>query len=366
MSSVFSFLESDAGEESAPEGAAPLAADPVAASASMSHTSVDFDQVIADLLAALEGYLPDPVSGQPDPGVSLLQVNEKPLALGNLRGMERRSLLSPVVLKGGRLEALVNFRVWGSDESGANTAMSGLQARLLHARDELWNAGILRLKADSSGPAEEDTTAGAWKRGADYRLLYEYHYEDTDEAQSLIARIPVHTDPEERDSLQRETFTVTDEMVRWDQESAPALVLHGPMQVGGLSALAFAAGSLPVGTVRLLRSFTGAGDPPTDYPDAATFLEALSDPEAPERNGQLNFPAYGDFLDAFSTDGAPLPLGDWDEDTVTDNYLPHRWDFPRPILLETSSDWFLVIYRPEEDAPKFDQVAVAYIRANPA
>lgn len=363
MSSIFSSLESDTGEEGAPEGMVSPAASHVV---TMATPSVDFDQIVQDMMAALDGYLPDPVTGLPNPGISLLQLNEKPLSLGNLRGMERRSLLAPVVLKGGRLDALVQFRVWGSDEAEANTAMSTLQARLVHARDELWSAGFLRVRVESSASAEEDTSAGAWKRNADYRLLYEYHYEDTDEAQSLIARIPVHADPEERDSLQRETFTVTDEMIRWDQEAASPLILTGLLRITGLSALVFDAGTTPGGQVRLLRTHTAAGAPPTDYPDAGAFIDAVTDPDSPERNGQFTFATFSDFLDAFSAAGDPLILGDWDENDVADPYQPHQWDFPAPIQLADSSDQLQVLYQPSDTEPKFDQVAVAYIRANPA
>jgi len=362
VSSIFSSFDSDAAEESAADGLTPATSHALA----MAPSLVDFDQIVQDMMAALEGYLPDPATGLPNPVINLLQLNEKPLSLGNLRGMERRSLLAPVVLKGGRLDALVQFRLWGSDEAGANTAMSTLQARLVHARDELWTAGFLRLRAEGSASAEEDTSAGAWKRSADYRLLYEYHYEDTDDAQSLIARIPVHADPEVRDSLQRETFTVTDEMIRWDQESALPLALNGRSQITGLSALVFDAGTPPGGQVRLLRTHTGAGAAPTDYPDAGAFLDAVTDLDSPERNGQFTFATFSDFLAAFSAAGDPLILGDWDENDVADQYQPHQWDFPAPIQLSVSSDRFQLIYQPGDSDPKFDQVAVTYIRANPA
>ena len=239
MSSVFSFLGSESDEEQPSNAsddttpadetitaetastaddtdASDITADPALSlqpaalssplAAVLADSKIDFDQVIADMLAALESYLPPPAGGLPDPSVNILQINEKPLAMGNLRGMERRSLLAPVVLKGGRLDVLVDFRLWGNDEAGANGAIASLQARLLHARDDLWRVGILRLTSMSGAVAEQAGTSGPWRRSAAYRLLYEYHYEDTDEAQSLIARIPVNTDPEEREIIATRNF----------------------------------------------------------------------------------------------------------------------------------------------------------------
>ena len=114
--------------------------------------------------------------------------------------------------------------------------------------------------AEETSPAELADT-GTWRRTADYSLLFEHRFADTDGAQSLIARIPIHTDPEQSFSPDRETTVVTDEMVRWDNESAPSLVIRGSGTVGRLGVLDFQTAMPPSGQVTLTRTFDGATTP---------------------------------------------------------------------------------------------------------
>jgi hypothetical protein len=182
---------------------------------------------------------------------------------------------------------------------------------------------------------------------------------DTDGAESLIARIPIHSDPEVRDSLQRETTVVTDEMIRWDNEAAPSLVARGRFDVGGLSVLTFIPSTAPSGTVTLTRTFDGAVGSPTVYLTLATFLAAVAGPDAPERHGQVTFASLGDFLVAFSAAGDPVTLGDWDLDGVPDSYQPRALALEPAIQLPGVADRLEVTYQ----ATAFDQVAVVYLRA---
>ena len=194
--------------------------------------------------------------------------------------------------------------------------------------------------------AEPSPSLNAWRRTAEYTVLYEFLYTDTDGAQSLIAQIPIHTDPETLDSPQRETAVVTDEMVRWDDESAPTLELRGRLTVSRLSILVF----MP-------------GTPPTVvFPDLAQFVTAITAQESPARNAQVTFATLSDFLVPFTTTGDPIELGDWDEDDTPDNYEPRVLKFPEPILLSDPSDRLQLVYQPSSDNPQFDQVAIVYLR----
>ncbi|MCB9152030.1 MAG: hypothetical protein H6641_25010, partial [Caldilineaceae bacterium] len=83
-----------------------------------------------------------------------------------------------------------------------------------------------------------------------------------------------------------------------------------------------------------------------------------------ERNGQFTFGSLSDFLAAFNSGGDPLILGDWDEDEIPDSYDAHQLHFTPAIPLPAPTDRLYVVYEPGATEPKFDQVAVLYIRGN--
>jgi len=326
----------------------------------MSSGGPSLDQVVTAMLGRLDDYLPPPAPPLPEPSVSVVSMNERAVGLGNRRGTETRGSFAVVALKGIRLDSLVRFQLWAAGPAQAETAMTDLNSRLMADRDAMWGAGFLRLMLEVTPPADYvPAPVDAWRKQADYRVLYEYHYQDTDGAESLIARIPIHSDPEVRDSLQRETTVVTDEMIRWDNEAAPPLVARGRFDVGGLSVLTFIPSTAPSGTVTLTRTFDGAVGSPTVYLTLATFLAAVAGPDAPERHGQVTFASLGDFLAAFSAAGDPVMLGDWDLDGVPDSYQPRALALEPAIQLPGIADRLAVTYQ----ATAFDQVAVVYLRA---
>jgi hypothetical protein len=153
-------------------------------------------------------------------------------------------------------------------------------------------------------------------------VLYEFHYYDAEDAESLITRILIHNDPEEGDSLQRETTVVTDEMVRWDNESAPPLVVRGRLSIERLVILDYLPDPAPTRGVTITRTFNGATGSPTMYPTLDDFLSAASDLTAPDRHARLAYTTLSDFLEDFTDAGETIPLGDWDEDGVADQYQP--------------------------------------------
>jgi hypothetical protein len=241
-----------------------------------------------------------PVSGLPDPAVILISLNDAPVGLGKFIGEEPRGPLSSVERRGGRLEGVVRFVLWGTDAPAVNATVLTLQGALLAATQSLFNRGFLRFNALTSSNPAFDSTLNAWGRTIDYSLLYEYRYPATDAADSLIARIPIHSDPEVLNSLQRETTVVTDQMVRWDNEDSPTLVVRGRFSLGSLAALAFLPGSAPDGTVTLIRTFDGAPGPRTTYPSLTALLAAVGDRNSPERDGQFTFSSLSDFLAVFT------------------------------------------------------------------
>ena len=329
--------------------------------ASIPHGLPSQADILDALRKALDDFLPPQVGTLPPPSVTITSVNEKPTGLGNHVGQERLNQFS-IALKGGRVEAGVRFQLWAGAPNDVDQAIDSLHAALLQARGDLRAEGFLRITADASSMAEPIPSLNAWRRTAEYTVLYEFLYTDTDGAQSLIAQIPIHTDPETLDSPQRETAVVTDEMVRWDDESAPTLELRGRLTVSRLSILVFMPGTPPTGPVRILRTHTDAIDPPVVFPDLAQFVTAITAQESPARNAQVTFATLSDFLVPFTTTGDPIELGDWDEDDTPDNYEPRVLKFPEPILLSDPSDRLQLVYQPSSDDPQFDQVAIVYLR----
>lgn len=311
---------------------------------------------------ALAAYFP------PDPGaglttdLSLVSVIERSVGLGNWRGNDSRAGFAVTALKGGRLEALVRFQATADDAATVDQAIDNLHAALLAATDELWAARFLHLSLQETSLAESIPPA-SWRKTATYRVLYEYHYQDTDGAQSLIVRIPVHTDPEVRHSPQRETSTVTGEIVRWDNEASPPppLVLRKPRSLGGLGLLSFIPGPTPAGRVTITRTVDGAAGPPTTYPTLAAFLTDVAGPTPTAHHAQITVDPFADFLAAFTPTGPPLDLGDWDEDSTPDSYQPALLPFDPPIILPRPGDQLRVTYQRTGEAP-FDQPAVVYLR----
>jgi hypothetical protein len=320
----------------------------------MSNGSPSLDQVVAAMLGRLDDYLPMPSASLPAPSVSVASVRERSVGLGNRRGTETRGSFAVVELKGIRLDALVRFQLWAAGPAEAETAMTILNAQLMTARDPLRAAGVLRLALEAAPPGDFVLAVSAWRKQADYRVLYEYPYMDTDGAESLIARIPVGTDSEFSDST-----TVTDEMVRWDNQSAAALVMRGRLSIRRLSALVFIPGAAPSGTVTLARTFDGAVGPPPIHPDLPTFLAAITDPDHPAREGRVTFASLSAFLAALSAAGSAVTLGDWNEDGLPDNYQSLALTIEPAIKLPSAVDRLEIAY--ENSA--LDQVAVVYLRA---
>src|SRR6266481_2625568 len=139
------------------------------------------DQAVSALLGLMKTYLPGPGQNLPAPTIGLATARARPVGLGDSRGTDVVGTLGVSDLKGIRVDGLVRFELWSADPGQAALATSTLDAKLIADADAL--------------PA-----ANAWRQTSDYRVLYEFHYLDADDAESLIVQIPINVDPEEAES----------------------------------------------------------------------------------------------------------------------------------------------------------------------
>src|SRR5262249_21897511 len=185
-----------------------------------------FDVVAAAVRNLFAGFLdPNPPRGVPKAQVVLVGMTERSAGLGRYTGAETRGSFGVSVIKAVRVEALVRLAVWAADPDQAAKAVTDLTGRLLHGQDALRANGVLRVELVGSSPVERVEAAAAWRTDTDCRVLYEQPYRDADGAESLIAGIPVTSDLGQRGSARTETTVVTDEMARWDNVTAAALVV---------------------------------------------------------------------------------------------------------------------------------------------
>jgi hypothetical protein len=338
------------------------AAMPMEAS-SMSNSAPTLDQVSEAVLEVLKSYLPAGAPPLPLSSVMIASINERSAGLGNRVGEDRRGALTVQVLKSLRVEAVARFQLWASGAGAVEEATRELVARLLADRDELRSVDndgdgredlqILRLALKGIGASEHIPSDGVWRQSAEFSLLAEFPYTDADDAQSLITRIPIGID-----SAFSQSTIVTDEMTRWDDDSAPSLMARGPLSTGRLSALVFIPGAMPSGTVTLLRTFEGSAAAPADHSNLNSFLAAITDPSNPERNGRVVLASVAALLAAFSDAGDPVTLGDWDEDGLTDSYQPKALIIDPPLRLARGERVEISF-----EHANFDQTAVVYLRA---
>jgi hypothetical protein len=314
------------------------------------------------MLEVLREYLPphDESDPLPAPTVSVMSITERALAVGNRRGTERRGLFPVVALKGCRLDAVVRFQLWANERDDVDAAIEELQRRLLADRDGLWADGFLRVGAEGTSPAEHVSPPDSWRKSTDYKVLYEFRYEDTDGAEGIIARIPIHSDLEVRDSLPRETTIVTDEIVRWGEEETPTLEVaataRSGVRVTGLAVLAHLPAGWTGGQVTLVRLDRKSAQPPTDYPTLDELHAAVTHPVHPDRHARVKFDSVADFLAEFEPAGDLIQLGA--TDGTPDEYQPATLAFDPPIRLETSDDLIQISVQDAAFAP-----AVVYLRA---
>ena len=314
------------------------------------------DTAVKAMLDILTPYLPMAAGPLPAPTISVTSLTERTAGLGNYRGNDGRGAFPAVELKGIRVDAVTRFQLWAQDPAQADGKVTALATQLATDADTLWGKGFLKFTLDAVPPAEVIPSLPAWRKHADYRVLFEFAYSETD-ATGLIAQIPIDIDGEKT--------LVTDEMTRWSNEQAPALVVRGPFTAGALSLMLYLPplGPKPTGSVTVTRTFDGAAGPPALHASFATFLTAVGGPAPAERHATFTFLSFNDFVtlpDAIN-DGAEFVMGDgdWNNDALPNTYEPRRIPLGAGIALPHPEDRFEVAYQP----PPLDNTAVMYMRA---
>lgn len=310
----------------------------------MSTTLPTNDPVLDEMLGKLDGFLsplvqpgpPPPQPPPPQPSLSLVSVKERAVGIGNLRGTGMVGPFNVRSLKGVQLDAVVRFQYWAETPEESDTLVTGLQGRLRSAGNELRAAGFLHIEAAGITVAESVAAVNDfWRKSADYRVLYEFQYEDNDDALGLIAKIPVDvvgffTNPME----------ITDDMVRWDNEAAPTLAVRGsghlrPRRFSALTAVAF----LP------------------DSPMAWDGLGVSVKVSVGGVEQEQNFTSVRSFLDAFDELEGTIVLNG---NSYFAGRLPlEAVGFPVTLPFTLKGDDFLTVSYSGE---KFDSDAIFYLR----
>jgi len=376
------------------------------------------------MLNILNNYTVPPIIQPPPPpplppsNVLLASVVERTVGLGSRVGTDLRGPFSVAELKGLRVESVVRFELWAHTPGDVAQAAEDLIAKLLGDQETLRGQGFLRIVLKGVNPSENIFAEDAWRQLVEFDVLFEFPYVDTDDAQSLIAQIPIHVNSEHN-----EDTTVVDQMARWDNEVTPTLSARGPLQVGALTALAFIPAAAPVGSVTITRTFDGASGLPTSFPTLATFITAVAGDNPAARHAEVTFASLVEFLAAISTfkitdkslagmtaDGVsaavvsqlegikdtevagesdflvlveatigpaetatfkdvilkrsavlePIILGDWDLDGIPDEYKSSQFRIDPSIRLTTVNDRLEIAF----EHPELSEVAVVYLRAS--
>jgi hypothetical protein len=382
-------------------------------------------KALAAMLNVLDDYAVPPIIQPPPPpplpasNVLLASVIERTVGLGSRVGTDLRGPFSVAALKGLRVEALVRYELWAHTPADVAQAVEDLISKLLGDRESLRAQGFLRIALKGVNASENIFAEDAWRQLLEFDVLFEFPYVDADEAESLIARIPVDMVGEFNEST-----TVVDEMARWDNESAPTLEVRGRIRLGALTALAFIPAAEPTGTVTITRTFDGATGGPTSHSTLPDFVTAVAGDNPAERHAEITFASLVEFLAAITTfkitdaslaemaaDAAPVPpgvlglleaikdvevageneflllveneigpadttthravilkhsailepivLGDWDLDGVPDEYESAQFRISPSINLSTVSDRLEIAF----EHPELTEVAVVYLRA---
>ena len=309
-----------------------------------------------EMLGLLRSRLSPSPPKLPEPRVSIQNLVERPVGIGNHRGNEIRGPLRFISLGGLRLAGRVRFELWAKTVQEIDDAVLKLQETLARDRDGLRKKGFLRLAPAETAVAEHQPKVKGWRKSTSYDILYEYHYLLDDEAQSLIVKIPIFPGLERRGSPEGEHFLVRGELARWDNEEAPVLEVRGPFRVSALSALTYVPGAMPQGGVTLLRTHDAAAGSPAIFPTLDNFLQATTGDRG-VHHAVVRFSSLDRFLTALDLTADPVILGDWNEDGHADSYDIRSKSFPFTMALPASSDRFEIAYQ----GTALDRVAVLYL-----
>lgn len=310
--------------------------------------------VLSAMMAAFQPMLPAQIAGLPAPSLAMARAELRNAAIGNFIGSAPHGSVAAADLQAGRVKATMRFTLWGYVAFDVDNAVTALTSSVLSRRADLAAQGFLKLSFEGSSPPEETKQPIAWRRFADYDVLYEYRYEDVGGAAGLI--LPVQS----QETATGAAWNVLGDLGRWDDTDAPTLSIRGPAILTELGVLTYLSDPVhpPTGGVTITRSFDGA-PPPTNAGTFAAFLANVTAASAPARNQFVSFANLSDLLAQLTPDGAPIAMGDRDNDGLTDSYVPTHIVFPAPLVLTSVTDRFDISY----SQTKLDQTGVLYLRA---
>jgi hypothetical protein len=305
--------------------------------------------VMAAMMGALQPFVPGQIAGLPKPGVTLARAEMRAACIGNFIGTPPIGSIGSVEQHAVRVKALARFSLWGFAAVDTDQAAADLNTAIFAKRTDLAAQGFIKLSLESSPPSEHNKDPAAWRRFADYEMLYEFPYEDVGGAASLI--LPINA----KDTPTAAQWAVTGDLARWDDNAAPVFATRGAATIVGLAALTFIANPAdpPTGKVTITRTFDGA-PASADAGTLAAFLAQITASPSPARNVFVSFASLSDFLNAFTSDGTSIAMGD-----NPAKYDSSHLDFPAPLVLASVADRLELSY----EHPQFDRSAVVYLRA---
>jgi hypothetical protein len=315
-----------------------------------------FNLAVSAMITRLQGVLPPGNST-----LSVLQADEQPVGVGNWQGNVERGPLSILGLRGGRVAARVRFELREANPQDVSAAVLQLQLQLRGARTNPLFRDFLVLEPDGGEPAAP-LANNDWRQTAEYRVLFEYRYEDPEEAGSLIVRIPVDLRGEHH-----EDDLVTRDLTRWDREGAPPLVVRGPRTLDEITLLVHLDGPAPAGQVRVRRTFDGAPPPGAFHVSRAAFAAAVLPPSS-SRNEELRLPNVQALVDTFAPAGddvrlARLPdVGDPPDQRVPASFDPRATPGLRGMRMASRAERLEISYQFPAGFPGGSR-AVLYLRA---
>jgi hypothetical protein len=309
-------------------------------------------EVLDSILQVFQPLLPAQIAGLPQPSLSMARAHFRPAGIGNIIGSVSTGGIGGVIRRALRVKAQIRFTLWGFVAAEVDQAVTTLTGQVFAQQPALAAKGFLKFDFDGSSPPEETRQPVAWRRFADYEVLYESSYQDSDSATGLILPIQV------REQTTGTAWTLAGDAARWDDVATLDFVLRGPGMLTGLAALSFLGDppAPPSGAVTLTRSFDGAL-PPANAGTLAAFLAQATAP-APERNITVSLASISDLLAAFAPNGVPTIMGDRDANGKPDPYTPGKLAFPAPLLLPHAVDRLTIAFA----QPKFDRTGVLYLR----
>jgi hypothetical protein len=261
--------------------------------------------------------------------VALVSVEEKQVGLGQWSHLDEKNHF-PVAQKGVQLAATTRFQLWDDDPAAVEGVVSDIITAVLAEREQLRTDGFLELKLKNVSVVDQPAS-GSWRQTAEFAVVFEFHFTESDDAGGLIARIPVEMRPEYGAML------ITGDLAVWHSEAAAPLTATGRNgAVSGLASLELLPGPAPSGTVRITRTFDGAAGPPVPQATFTAFVDAVKGVSPVSRHTTFEFASLASLQTALGAAGDPVSFVD--EAGNPQAYVSRSLQFDEPVELSSHSD----------------------------